>query len=185
LKTRPTAQVGSEGRRKPPNSRPPSTPDLAAAAAADEMLLLRGLLLAALLAVARSPLASASESDHKYKISEPVKLWVNKVGPYNNPQETYNYYSLPFCQPAENPAHKWGGLGEVLGGNELIDSQIDIQFLKNVDKGPICTIELDAKKVQQFTDAIESSYWFELFIGTKIRIWLIVLCWLIFFLFWM
>jgi hypothetical protein len=24
--------------------------------------------------------------------------------------------------------HKWGGLGEVLGGNELIDSQIDIKF---------------------------------------------------------
>lgn len=65
----------------------------------------------------------------QYKAEEPVKLWVNKVGPYNNPQETYNYYSLPFCQPSENPAHKWGGLGEVLGGNELIDSQIDIKFL--------------------------------------------------------
>jgi transmembrane 9 superfamily protein 3 len=137
----------------------------------------------------------------QYKAEEPVKLWVNKVGPYNNPQETYNYYSLPFCQPAENPAHKWGGLGEVLGGNELIDSQLDIKFLsmsilfsliclllilnclnacsfllsdqlfsfisENVDKDPICTIELDAKKVQQFTDAIESSYWFELFIGMK------------------
>lgn len=55
-------------------------------------------------------------------------LWVNKVGPYNNPQETYNYYSLPFCHPSNNPVHKWGGLGEVLGGNELIDSQIDIKF---------------------------------------------------------
>lgn len=65
----------------------------------------------------------------QYKVEEPVKLWVNKVGPYNNPQETYNYHSLPFCQPSENPAHKWGGLGEVLGGNELIDSQIDIKFL--------------------------------------------------------
>jgi transmembrane 9 superfamily protein 3 len=65
----------------------------------------------------------------QYKTEEPVKLWVNKVGPYNNPQETYNYYSLPFCQPSENPAHKWGGLGEVLGGNELIDSQIDIKFI--------------------------------------------------------
>ena len=146
----------------------------------------------------------------QYKAEEPVKLWVNKVGPYNNPQETYNYYSLPFCQPSENPAHKWGGLGEVLGGNELIDSQIDIKFLsmsilfshprfsvllivnclnawsfllsdwlfsfasENVDKGPICTIELDAKKVQHFTDAIESSYWFELFIGMKIRILLMI-----------
>ena len=51
------------------------------------------------------------------------------MGPYNNPQETYNYYSLPFCHPSDDVAtHKWGGLGEVLGGNELIDSQIDIKF---------------------------------------------------------
>lgn len=57
-----------------------------------------------------------------------MTLWVNKVGPYNNPQETYNYYSLPFCHASENHVHKWGGLGEVLGGNELIDSQIDIKF---------------------------------------------------------
>ncbi|KAJ1265046.1 hypothetical protein BS78_08G048200 [Paspalum vaginatum] len=122
-------------------------------------LLLLGVALAALLA-----LASASEADHKYKAEEPVRLWVNKVGPYNNPQETYNYYSLPFCQPSENPTHKWGGLGEVLGGNELIDSQLEIKFLKNEDKGFICTLELDSKKVQQFADAIESSYWFEFFI---------------------
>jgi hypothetical protein len=55
---------------------------------------------------------------------------VNKVGPYNNPQETYNYYYLPFCKPfADGKAeHSWGGLGEVLQGNELINSQIDIRF---------------------------------------------------------
>lgn len=53
---------------------------------------------------------------------------MNKVGPYNNPQETYNYYSLPFCHPSGQSGHKWGGLGEVLGGNELIDSQIEIKF---------------------------------------------------------
>ena len=57
---------------------------------------------------------------------------MNKVGPYNNPQETYNYYSLPFCRKTENGIHKWGGLGEVLGGNELIDSQIDIKFLSTL-----------------------------------------------------
>lgn len=67
----------------------------------------------------------------QYQSDEPVTLWVNKVGPYNNPQETYNYYSLPFCHPPGNPAHKWGGLGEVLGGNELIDSQIEIKFKSN------------------------------------------------------
>lgn len=69
--------------------------------------------------------------DLQYKADDPVVLWVNKVGPYNNPQETYNYYSLPFCHPTGNAPHKWGGLGEVLGGNELIDSQIDIKFKSN------------------------------------------------------
>ncbi|KAF5936551.1 hypothetical protein HYC85_024057 [Camellia sinensis] len=108
----------------------------------------------------------ASESDHKYQPDDPVTLWVNKVGPYNNPQETYNYYSLPFCHPTGEMAHKWGGLGEVLGGNELIDSQIDIKFQKNMEKTTICDLELDEAKVKQFKDAIESSYWFEFFMGT-------------------
>ncbi|GLT42736.1 hypothetical protein SLA2020_167220 [Shorea laevis] len=108
--------------------------------------------------------ALASESDHKYQPNDPVTLWVNKVGPYNNPQETYNYYSLPFCHPLGDSAHKWGGLGEVLGGNELIDSQIDIKFRKNVDKNTICQLELDDAKVKQFKDAIENSYWFEFFV---------------------
>ncbi len=59
-----------------------------------------------------------------------MNLWVNKIGPYNNPQETYNYYYLPFCKKfADKKAeHSWGGLGEVLQGNELINSQLDIQF---------------------------------------------------------
>ncbi|CAO2835335.1 unnamed protein product [Amaranthus hypochondriacus] len=106
----------------------------------------------------------ANESDHKYEAGEQVTLWVNKVGPYNNPQETYNYYSLPFCRPSGNSGHRWGGLGEVLGGNELIDSQIDLKFGKNIDKTTICKLELDPTKVKQFKDAIENSYWFEFFI---------------------
>jgi transmembrane 9 superfamily protein 3 len=66
----------------------------------------------------------------QYNVGEAVRLWVNKVGPYNNPQETYNYYYLPFCKPKgrDKPGHKWGGLGEVLQGNELIDSQLDIKY---------------------------------------------------------
>ncbi|RID48707.1 hypothetical protein BRARA_I05199 [Brassica rapa] len=116
------------------------------------------LLLVSLLAI-----ALASDSDHKYQADEQVTLWVNKVGPYNNPQETYNYFSLPFCRPSQNDVHKWGGLGEVLGGNELIDSEIPIKFLKNVDRNVICKLELDEAKVKHFKDAIESSYWFEFF----------------------
>ncbi|KAL3618705.1 Transmembrane 9 superfamily member 1 [Castilleja foliolosa] len=85
------------------------------------------------------------------------------VGQYNNPQETYNYYTLPFCRPPGNLAHKWGGLGEVLGGNKLIDSQIEIKFKRNVEKTKICEIEIDAAKSKQFKEAIDNSYWFEFF----------------------
>ena len=71
----------------------------------------------------------------QYNVGEQVRLWVNKVGPYNNPQETYNYYYLPFCKPkqADKAVHKWGGLGEVLQGNELIDSQLDMKFRSKPD----------------------------------------------------
>lgn len=63
----------------------------------------------------------------QYQENDSVTLWVNKAGPYVNPQETYSYYSLPYCRPADGD-HKRGGLGEVLGGNDLIDSRIDIKF---------------------------------------------------------
>jgi hypothetical protein len=39
---------------------------------------------------------------------------VNNVGPYNNPVETYEFYSLPFCAPQELKSHKQD-LGEVNG----------------------------------------------------------------------
>jgi transmembrane 9 superfamily protein 3 len=109
------------------------------------------------------PISLASEYDHKYNVGDSVILWVNKVGPYNNPQETYNYYSLPFCHPGNKTTHRWGGLGEVLEGNELIDSQVDIKYGTNVTKRKICSIELDIEKVQQFKDAIENMYWSEFF----------------------
>lgn len=75
----------------------------------------------------------------QYAVGDEVKLWVNKVGPYNNPQETYNYYTLPFCKPNPDakPEHRWGGLGEVLEGNELINSQIDIRFRREPPL-PLC-----------------------------------------------
>lgn len=76
--------------------------------------------------LAHSPLRTLLQ----YEDREKVNLWVNKVGPYNNPQETYNYYYLPFCKrlPDKKAEHSWGGLGEVLQGNELINSQLDLKF---------------------------------------------------------
>lgn len=75
-------------------------------------------------------LARAPPTTPQYNIGDQVRIWVNKVGPYNNPQETYNYYYMPFCRPrpSEKANEKWGGLGEVLQGNQLVDSQMDVKF---------------------------------------------------------
>lgn len=66
-------------------------------------------------------------------MSDEVILWVNKVGPSRNPQETYLYYNLPWCVApdkesvikTETPRE---GLGEALMGYELRKSGIDIKF---------------------------------------------------------
>eukprot|EP00887_Chlorella_sp_A99_P006658 scaffold3.g6658.t1 len=110
-------------------------------------------------------LAGADEHNHKYQVGDTVTLWVNKVGPYNNPQETYNYYLLPFCKPkpAEKPTHKWAGLGEGLQGNELIDSQTEVKFRTDIPKRDICSLTLDDSKVEDFTEAVRRHYWYELF----------------------
>ena len=94
-----------------------------------------------------------------------MKLWVNKVGPYNNPQETYTYHTLPFCRarPLERPERKWGGLGEVLEGNQLVDSQLDLRFRIDEDRRDVCSEQLDQDDAELFETAVRSNYWFELF----------------------
>lgn len=58
-----------------------------------------------------------------------VVLWMNTVGPYNNRQETYTYFSLPFCRgPKETIGHYHETLGEALLGVELDYSGLDIRF---------------------------------------------------------
>lgn len=101
-----------------------------------------------------------------------MTLWVNKVGPFNNPQETYNYYELPFCKvETDKPAkHRWGGLGEVLEGNELIDSNIELKFRMDTPKTTICRDQLDQKMVRKFKRAIRHHYWYEFFMD-ELPVW--------------
>lgn len=51
----------------------------------------------------------------------PLSLFVDNLVPYNNPQESYRYYSLKFCRP-DPIHHKSQTLGEVLQGSEKVYS---------------------------------------------------------------
>ena len=75
---------------------------------------------------------AANEREHKYNVGERVNLWVNRVGPYHNPQETYNYYKLPFCHPdlGLDAKKKSLTIGETLEGHDLTNSGYEIHFAR-------------------------------------------------------
>ena len=108
-----------------------------------------------LLLLGFAPLCVANERLHKYNVGERVNLWVNRVGPYHNPQEvsatcasnlctshvismsispskTYNYYKLPFCHPDLGLEAKKKSLtiGETLEGHDLTNSGYEIHFAR-------------------------------------------------------
>ena len=65
----------------------------------------------------------------QYDDGEEVVLWMNTVGPYHNRQETYEYFSLPFCAgPKKTISHYHETLGEALQGVELEFSGLDIDY---------------------------------------------------------
>jgi len=110
--------------------------------------------------------ALADEYAHRYKEGEVVNLWVNKVGPYHNPQETYIYYSLPFCstKPVDQLEHRWDYLGEVLEGNDLISSGLGVQFMESVkDHSKVCSLTLTDDTVAQLQYAVRNHYWYQLY----------------------
>ena len=54
---------------------------------------------------------------------------MNTVGPYHNRQETYSFFSLPFCPgPKKDISHYHETLSEALQGVELVFSGLDIDF---------------------------------------------------------
>lgn len=72
---------------------------------------------------------------------------MNTVGPYDNRQETYAYFSLPFCQGTKQSiGHYHETLSEALQGVELEHSGYAIDFRgKNQNTSPIYTNRNDDK----------------------------------------
>lgn len=120
---------------------------------------------------------------------------MNTVGPYHNRQETYAYFSLPFCAgPKTNINHYHETLSEALQGVELEYSGIDIEFksklkhqillgsdvylfcfLDNVarDGHEYCAVYLDSEKYKAFVYAVKNHYWYQMYID-DLPIWGVV-----------
>ncbi|SPQ93824.1 unnamed protein product (mitochondrion) [Plasmodiophora brassicae] len=127
---------------------------------------------ATLLLVAWAAVVLADESTNEYEDGETVVVWVNKLGPNHNPQETYRYDSLPFCKPAEKVlAYKSDSMGSLLEGNELTDSGIVVQFKRNRKSSTICEQDLSQlPTVMSFVNAVQKNYWYQMYID-ELPVW--------------
>jgi transmembrane 9 superfamily protein 3 len=94
----------------------------------------------------------------QYEAGEEVVVWVNKIGPFNNPQETYTYNSLPFCKAPgmEEPEAHALGIGEILEGNELFNSGQMIKFAVNTPRTTLCSQTLSDADALKFGAAVRA-----------------------------
>eukprot|EP00614_Pseudopedinella_elastica_P018525 CAMPEP_0172652632 /NCGR_PEP_ID=MMETSP1068-20121228/243413_1 /TAXON_ID=35684 /ORGANISM="Pseudopedinella elastica, Strain CCMP716" /LENGTH=602 /DNA_ID=CAMNT_0013467047 /DNA_START=75 /DNA_END=1883 /DNA_ORIENTATION=+ len=124
-----------------------------------------GLALAAA-ACLTVPLARAGEDTHSYKVGERVNLWVNKVGPYHNPQETYEYFKLPYCKPelGVKLTKKPMSIGEQLEGHDLTNSGYEIHFGQDVPATKLCSQTVDRETALVFGAAVDVHYWYQMYL---------------------
>mmetsp|Transcript_27283 Transcript_27283/g.56526 ORF Transcript_27283/g.56526 Transcript_27283/m.56526 type:complete len:695 (-) Transcript_27283:340-2424(-) len=124
---------------------------------------------------------AADEYTHRYKAGDKVDLWVNKVGPYANPQEAYEYYILPYCAPdtIHHPDTEGGGqfnklkshsIGERLGGHALRHSGHDLVYPSDTTIGETGVLEtcttkpLDDAQAKLFTTAANDQWFYQMYV---------------------
>jgi len=106
----------------------------------------------------------ASAGGTTYEEGSDVQVSMNKVWPLSNPTETYRYYDFPFCEPDEIMPH-FMTLGQVLGGDRLVNSIYHIDMQKNLPRTVVCKKEITEKDIQLFKSSIDANYMFELFVS--------------------
>ncbi|XP_033117680.1 transmembrane 9 superfamily member 3-like isoform X2 [Anneissia japonica] len=99
---------------------------------------------------------------------------MNTVGPYHNRQETYGYFSLPFCRgPKDTISHYHETLGENLQGVELEFSGLDIDYKVDFPQTKYCEVKITEDKLKAFIYAVKNHYWYQMYID-DLPIWGIV-----------
>lgn len=104
----------------------------------------------------------ASPSDHIYNVRDEVPLFVNKVGPLNNPSETYQYYEMPFCLP-DKVLPKKESLSEVLNGDRLTNSLYVLKFKLDKTNAVLCQKKINQNDIAKFRNAIAMDYYFQMY----------------------
>eukprot|EP01038_Epipyxis_sp_PR26KG_P008129 gene8129-11007_t len=100
----------------------------------------------------------------RYSTHDRVGIVANTVGPFNNPTETYPFYSLPFCSNTGRQRRHKQDLGETLSGSRKTATPYEVTYLDPIPWRSLCEEYLDASDLKELKDAIEADYFFEMFI---------------------
>jgi len=100
----------------------------------------------------------------RYSNHERITIVANTVGPFNNPTETYPYYSLPYCRRTGKQRRRKQDLGETLAGSRKVATPYDLTFMDPVPWRSLCEEYMDVEDLKEFKDAIEDDYFFEMFV---------------------
>ncbi|KFH43382.1 Transmembrane 9 superfamily member-like protein [Hapsidospora chrysogenum ATCC 11550] len=102
-----------------------------------------------------------------YRDSEQIPLHVNKVYS-DNTQLQYAYFDLPFVCPPSGDHHAGGGLlsgesmplnlGEVLRGDRIVTSDIELEMNKDKPCTVLCTREITRDDMERAKDMIQEGY---------------------------
>lgn len=108
-------------------------------------------------------IARANESTHRYEDGENVLVYANKMGPFNNPLETYAYFELPGCPPA-SWTHKFPTLGQALVGDELYQMNIAAKFKQTKGLSQLCEFTPTQADAVRWRTMVEEQYWYQLYV---------------------
>eukprot|EP00762_Andalucia_godoyi_P000535 ANDGO_05332.mRNA.1 Transmembrane 9 superfamily member 4 len=103
----------------------------------------------------------SSAEKHRFSPGNRVPFAVHNIGPYANPSETYDFYSIPFCSPSDVQKER-PDLGDALGGELKESALYDIRFLQNVDKQSLCKVSYTESDVAELRKAVLKNYYFKL-----------------------
>lgn len=120
------------------------------------------ILIVAVLILCCGSQVRSDAYDHRYNAGDAIPLYVNKVGPFNNPSETYAYFDLPFCSP-DHVKKKKLTLGEALNGDRLVSAPYVLNFLVERDSQVLCRKNLTKEEVSLFRNAVVNDYYKQMY----------------------
>eukprot|EP01071_Lankesteria_metandrocarpae_P000338 Lankesteria_metandrocarpae@DN1047_c0_g1_i2.p1 len=101
----------------------------------------------------------------KHANGDVVHVSMNKVWPFNNPTETYSFYTkLPVCHPG-NVESEPMTFGQIMRGDRLVNSLYKINFDVPTEPQAVCDRRLTAEQAAVFRNAIDQNYVFEIYVA--------------------